>query len=137
MNMFNFFYSECPKPEIVWYRSQDVKILFSANVTMKKATIPFATIERQELQLITDPKSGTRMAWEDTKSISRGKIYFAKWEKDEDYNKEKTIVNLPIDQNFKVIERIYGSLEKEDGLNEERYIIHDCPLKNENTNKWQ
>ena len=119
------------------YRSEDVKIMFSANVTMKKATIPFATIERQELQLITDPKSITRRAWEDTKAMSRGKIYFAKWEKDEDYNKEKTIVNLPIDQNFKVIERIYGSLEKEDGLNEERYIIHDCPLENENTNKWQ
>ena len=119
------------------YRSQDEMVLYSANVTMKKATIPFASIERQEIQLITDPKNRTRMPWESLSSISGGQIFFAKWEKGENYDSSKVINKLPVDQNFKTIARIYGSLKGSDGSNVERYIIHDCPLRGTNTNKWQ
>ena len=119
------------------YRSKDAMVLYSAKVTMKKATIPFASIERQEIQLITDPKNRTRMPWESLSSISGGQIFFAKWEKGENYDSTKVINKLPVDQNFKTIARIYGSLNGSDGSNVERYIIHDCPLRGTNTNKWQ
>ena len=135
--IFIFFCLECPTPEIKIYRSSDSKLLFSANVTMKKATIPFATIERQEVHLITDPKNKTRMPWESSASISGGEVFFAMWEKDNDYQSHKVISKLPIDQDFKTIERIYGSIKQNGVSNKERYITHDCPLEPTNTNKWQ
>ena len=58
------------------YQSPDVKILFVANVTIAEASsIPLVTIQRQEFQLITDPKKGTLMPWESPSVISRGKVF--------------------------------------------------------------
>ena len=125
-------------------RSSDVRILYSANVAMKKAIIPFATIERQEMQLITDPKNRTRMPWESPSLGSGGQIFFTKWEGTEvnmvtngKFAETKVIKKLPMDENFKTVARIYGSLKGKDGSNEERYITHDCPLRDTDTKKWQ
>ena len=127
-----FFVLECPKFSRDIYRSPDVKILFSANITITEASlIPFATILRQEIQLITDPKNGPRMPWDSSSVIGGGKIFFANWN-DMDDDKTKIITNLPIDQNFKSLARIYGRVE-----NSEHFITHDCPLDDINTKRWQ
>ena len=44
----------------------------------------------------------------------------------------KVIRNLPIDQNFKTLARIYGRVGES-----EQFITHDCPLDDTNTKKWQ
>lgn len=109
-----------------------MKILFVANVTIaESSSIPLATIQRQEFQLITDPKKKTLMPWESSSEISGGKVFFVKWGNN-DHDKTKAIRNLPIDQNFKTLARIYGRVGES-----EQFITHDCPLDNTNTKKWQ
>ena len=123
--------SECPEFKVNMYRSHEEKLQFLANVTTTEATIPFASIKRQEIQLITDPKGTDFMPWESSSIISKGKVFFATWS-DMDRNQTKVIRDLPIDQNFKTLSRIYGRIGET-----ERYITHDCPRNDTNTKKWQ
>ena len=99
---------------------------------MTKATLPYGNIVRQEIQLIPDTKNKSFLPWVSTHLISGGirdekKVYFTKWEKEEDYVETKTIQMLPINENFDAITRVYGSMPSVKNIAEDRYVTFDCP----------
>ena len=101
---------------------------------MTKAKIPYGNIIRQEIQLILDPKNKSYLPWVSSASLSGGrndkKVFFAKWEDDKSYDGSKLITKLPINENFKVLARIYGD------LGDEKFVTFDCPLEDLSTNLW-
>ena len=101
---------------------------------MDKAKVPYGNVIRQEIQLVPDPKNKAYLPWASVASLSGGRkaktLFFAKWEDDESYNGSKTIANLPINENFKALARIYG------GLGNGKFVTFDCPLQDVRTNLW-
>ena len=113
------------------------------NITMHKAIMPYGRVIRQEIQLIPDTRNRTFLPWVSPHLISGGirktkKVFFTKWEENDNYNDAKIIKKLPINEEFKTITRVYGALSKLENIAEDRFITFDCAKssKNISTNIW-
>ena len=132
LNALPLYNSECP--DVTNHSSPHTSLTFAMNFTMDKAKIPYGKIIRQEIQLVLDPKTKSHLPWVSFASLSGGrndkKLFFAKWEEDKRYDGSKMISNLPINENFKALARIYGD------LGNGKFVTFDCPLKDVTTNLW-
>ena len=136
--------SECPTFTSKLYSTSETRLTYSMNITMHKAIMPYGRVIRQEIQLIPDTRNRTFLPWVSPNLISGGirktkKVFFTKWEEKDNYNDTKMIKKLPINEEFKTITRVYGSLSQLENISEDRFITFDCAKssKNISTNIWR
>ena len=96
-----------------------------------KAVLTIGKVIEQQIQLVTDPIMNSYSPWISIQDMSGGlgdnRTFFASWYGNETFNVNKTIQNLPINENFKSILRIYGILNS-DEQNVEKFVTFDCVL---------
>ena len=102
------------------------------NFQTTKADIPFMKMIRQDVQLNYNPYHNMK-----AQEYERyGRYYFASWNEDDNFEKSKSIEELPIDEDFDVTIRIMVKQLGFSSSNENIHITVDCNYNKINTSLW-
>ena len=97
--------------------THDRQLTMTLNVKMDKADMVFGKVLRQDYQLLLDPEKKSFLPWEFDGSKSgaldrKKSIFFAKWDHNDSFEDFKLINDLPIDEHFLTVVRIYAKLKQ-------------------------